>query len=125
MNGIKKLLVLGLFLALPLSAFAQLSSSDTGIETTVQYGYQTDGGVIMSLPEFAGKYVIAPILGITGTLLFVLMTYAGFLWITAQGEAKKVQKAKDILSQCIVGTVILVGAYAISSFVITQLTPSV
>ncbi len=121
MKFFQKLLITGCFLLLPASAFAQLSSSDTGLSATVEAGYQTGGESIMSLPEFVGTYVIKPILGLTGTLLFALMTYAGFLWVTAQGDGKKVQKAKDILVECVVGTVILVGAYALSNFIITQL----
>lgn len=121
MKFFQKLLLVGCFLLLPAGAFAQLSSSDTGLSTTVEAGYQTGGASIMSLPEFVGAYIIKPILGLTGTILFALMTYAGFLWITAQGDGKRVQKAKDILNECIAGTVILVGAYALSNFVITQL----
>lgn len=121
MKFFQKLLITGCFLLLPASAFAQLSSADTGLSATVETGYQTGGESIMSLPEFVGTYVIKPILGLTGTLLFALMTYAGFLWVTAQGDSKKVQKAKDILVECVVGTVILVGAYALSNFIITQL----
>ncbi|MEK9157172.1 MAG: hypothetical protein AAB448_03540 [Patescibacteria group bacterium] len=122
MKFFQKLLITGCFLLLPASAFAQLTSSDTGLGDTAQTGYGLSSNVIsMTLPMFVGTYVIKPILGLTGTILFVLMTYAGFLWITAQGEPKKVQKAKDILSECVVGTVILVGAYALSNFIITQL----
>ncbi len=117
----KLLLILSFFL--PMTVFAQLGSSDTGLGSTAQSGYQlASPTAIPDLPVFIGTYIIKPILGLTGTLLFVLMTYAGFLWVTAQGDPKKVQKAKDILSECIVGTVILVGAYAISNFVITQFT---
>ena len=122
MKFFQKLLLTGCFLLLPASAFAQLTASDTGLGSTAQTGYGLSSSTItMTLPQFVGTYVIKPILGLTGTILFALMTYAGFLWITAQGDSKKVQKAKDILVECIVGTVILVGAYALSNFVITQL----
>jgi hypothetical protein len=119
MKFFQKLLIAGCFLLLPVSAFAQLGSADTGLQETTKSGYGVT--TIGTLPAFIGAYIVKPILGITGTLLFALMTYAGFLWITAQGDGKKVQKAKDILVECIVGTVILVGAYALSNFVITQL----
>jgi Type IV secretion system pilin len=118
---LQKFLILIVCFALPASAFAQLGASDTGLSDTVEEGYGVSES-ILSLPDFIGLYVIRPILGLTGTLIFALMTYAGFLWTTAQGDPKKVQKAKDILSECIVGTVILVGAYALANFVITQLS---
>lgn len=111
-----------LIAAMPATAFAQLSGSDTGLNTTVQHGYGTGGESIMGLPEFVGTYIVAPILGLTGTIIFVLMTYAGFLWVTAQGDDKKVKKAKDILTECVVGAVILVGAYALANFVVSSLS---
>lgn len=115
-----KLLIIGSLFA-PMIASAQLSSADTGLSKTVEKGYGVSTS-ILSLPEFIGSYVIAPILGLTGTIIFALMTYAGFLWVTAQGDDKKVKKAKDILTECIVGAVILVGAYALANFVVTSLS---
>lgn len=109
-----------LTLLIPASAFAQLGSADTGLNATVNEGYGTGGAQITSLPDFVGGYIIAPILGLTGTLLFALMTYAGFLWVTARGEKEPIKKAKDIITQCVVGTVILVGAYALANFVLGQ-----
>lgn len=107
----------------PTATFAQLTGSDTGLGTTAQEGYDLSGPTtIPELPQFVGTYVVKPILGLTGTILFALMTYAGFLWVTAQGDSKKVQKAKDILTQCVVGTVILVGAYAMANFVVGSFT---
>jgi cytochrome bd-type quinol oxidase subunit 2 len=115
-----KLILIGSLFA-PMTASAQLSSADTGLTTTVKKGYGVSESII-SLPEFVGSYIVAPILGLTGTIIFVLMTYAGFLWVTAQGDEKKVKKAKDILNECIVGAVILVGAYALANFVVTSLS---
>lgn len=120
---LSKLLVVVFGLILPVAAGAQLSSSDTGLGTTAKEGYGLSStSITMTLPQFVGTYIVRPILGLTGTILFVLMTYAGFLWVTAQGDDKKIKKAKDILTECIVGTVILVGAYALANFVITALT---
>lgn len=118
---LSKLLIVVFALFLPVVAGAQLSSSDTGLTDTVKQGYGRTESII-SLPEFVGTYIVKPILGITGTILFVLMTYAGFLWLTAQGDDKKIKKAKDILTECVVGVVILVGAYALANFVITALS---
>lgn len=116
------MIAIAALLLLPTAAFAQLDGIDTGLGATAKEGYGLASEEInISLPIFIGAYIVKPILGLTGTLLFALMTYAGFLWVTAQGDTKKVQKAKDILSECIVGTVILVGAYALSNFVVDQL----
>jgi len=48
------------------------------------------------------------------------MVYAGYIWMIARGDEAKVEKAKDTIVNCIIGVVIVVGAYAITSFIITQ-----
>lgn len=73
-----------------------------------------------TLPVLIGN-VIAVLLSILGIIFVVLIVYSGFLYLTDMGEGKKVQKAKDILSRSIIGLVIIVAAYAISSFVIDAL----
>jgi len=50
-----------------------------------------------------------------------LAIYAGYNWMTAQGEEEKVTKAKDTLTAAIIGLVIVIAAYAISYYVISAL----
>ncbi len=54
-------------------------------------------------------------------LLLAYMLYAGYNWMTAQGEEEKVTKAKDTLKRAIVGLIIIVASYAISIFVMSRL----
>ncbi len=62
--------------------------------------------------------IITAIFGILGLVFFFLTLYAGWLWMTAQGDSKKVTKAKDILSQAVIGLIILVLSYGISYMVV-------
>ena len=66
--------------------------------------------------------IVSALLGVMGVLFMVLLVYAGFLYLTAAGETGKVDKAKKLISQSIIGLVIIVGAYALSTFVIGLLT---
>lgn len=66
--------------------------------------------------------LISVFLGLLGIIFLVLVIYAGFLWMTAGGDDKKVGQAKQILITSVIGLVILLSAYAISKFVIEQLT---
>lgn len=68
----------------------------------------------------AGK-VIKVALTLLGTIMLVLVIYAGFLWMTAGGNEDQIGKAKSILSAAVVGIVIILSAYAITDFVISQL----
>jgi len=60
-------------------------------------------------------------LGFLGIVFLVLMLYAGFLWMTAGGEDEKVKKAKNIIFQAIIGLIVVVAAYAISTFIMSSL----
>ncbi len=83
-------------------------------ESQAQYAEEQGPLVIV------GK-IINIALGIVGTIMVVLFIFSGFIWMTAAGNEEKITKAKRILSNAIVGIVIVIMAYAISYFVINQL----
>ncbi|MFH0814960.1 MAG: pilin [Candidatus Falkowbacteria bacterium] len=76
---------------------------------------------VTPLQETIGK-IIGVVLGLLGVILIVLIIYAGFLWMTAGGEQKQVDKAKDYIKNAVMGLVIILLAYAITDFVIDKLT---
>jgi hypothetical protein len=119
-NLLVSLQIFGL-LALPSAVFAasSLDASSTGLSTTggAAFGDDLVTGDNASLSYFIGSRLIKPVFGIVGTIFFALTVYAGILWMTAQGEPKKVQKAKDILITSVIGTVIVVSAYVITNAV--------
>jgi len=51
----------------------------------------------------------------------ILLIYAGFLWMTAQGDDKLVTKAKDIIRQAVIGLIVIIAAFSISNFVLSSL----
>jgi len=65
--------------------------------------------------------VIKAFLGLLGVIFVVLIIYAGYSWMTAQGEEEKVIKAKDTLRQAVIGLIIITAAYAITYFVFSNL----
>lgn len=72
------------------------------------------------LEQLIGQ-IIQVMLSIVGILFLVLTIYAGFLWMTAAGEAKKAQTAKDILRNAAIGLVVVIAAYALTRFVVDAL----
>lgn len=66
--------------------------------------------------------LIGALIGFVGALLFFYMLYGGFLWMTAGGEKGKVESAQMVIKNAIIGIVIVALSYAISNFVITNLT---
>lgn len=65
--------------------------------------------------------IIKPIISLVGVLFFCLMLYAGVLWMTAAGDEKKIDSAKEIILAAVIGLVIVASAYAITTFVGTNL----
>jgi hypothetical protein len=65
--------------------------------------------------------VINVALGLLGTILLVIIVYAGFLWMTAGGDDEKVSRAKTLIKNGVIGLAIILSSYAITYFVVTRL----
>jgi hypothetical protein len=68
--------------------------------------------------------VIKIILSFLGVLFLILMIYGGFVWMKAMGNEQEVTKAKSILTNAIIGLIIVLAAYAITAYVGAQLATS-
>ncbi len=109
-------------LATPLFAAAAPTVYDvSNLGTSVGAAGSSAGLAAASdLPTIVGR-VIGILLGVLGLVFVVLVVYAGFLYLTAQGEETNVKKAKKMLSQSVIGLVLIVSAYAITNVVIDSL----
>ena len=72
------------------------------------------------LPLIIGR-IVNVVLGFLGVVFLVLLLYAGFTWMTAQGDDKKVATARNIITQAIIGLIVIVAGFAISNFVLGSL----
>ena len=77
------------------------------------------GGV--KLPTIIGR-IIRKILPFVGSLFFAMFVYGGFLWFTAGGDSKNVDKSKKTLRSAVIGLVIIMGAYALLDVVLSTLS---
>ena len=89
---------------LPLTAYAA-PAAPTG-----QYGLK-DPMAGKSIPEVIAS-VIRFGLGMVGALFLVYFLYGGFMWMTAGGDVKKVQKAGQTLTQAVIGLFVIMISYA-------------
>jgi hypothetical protein len=62
------------------------------------------------------------IFSILGTLFFIIVFYAGYRWSTAEGDEGIIGESKSTIIRATVGFVVVIGAYAITSFVVGTLT---
>ena len=93
-------------------ATRQISQTQQGAEL---------GTTTASLPQIIGR-VINVILGFLGIILLFYVLMAGFKWMTAGGNSKQTDEAKDMIKNAVIGMVIIVAGFAISNFVIQQLS---
>ena len=91
------------------NGFANLSGLSTG-------GAGGLTGTIASLIRTA--------MGFLGIIAVIITLYGGFLWMTAAGNDDKVKQARKVMMSGFIGLVIVVAAFTLATFVITQLTNS-
>jgi hypothetical protein len=58
-------------------------------------------------------------LSLLGLFLFLNIFYAGFLWMISGGSEEKTGTAKKILTSSVVGIIIIIFSYSITTFIIS------
>ncbi len=111
----------GMFLALAVpvalvQAVAAVNSNDFGVNDLSSVNLGTK-----PLKETIAQ-ILNVLLGFLGIIAVVIILLGGFKWMTAGGEEEKVGEAKKLISAGIVGLIVILSAYAIARFVITNLT---
>ena len=105
------------YLLSPVAAMAQvggITPGDPGQSMQSLSGGETD------LPTLVGN-IINVFIGVLGIIFVILVVYAGFLYLTAGGETDKVEDAKKMLRNGVIGLILILAAYAISNFVVQAL----
>ncbi len=75
-----------------------------------QLGFSDTKNLLVQITNFVS--------GTIGTLSFVFLLYAGFLYVTAAGKEDNVSKAKKILMGAAIGIILAVSAFAITSTIV-------
>lgn len=61
--------------------------------------------------------IIVAVLGLLGTIFLILLLYAGFKYMTSMGNEEQTSQAKGQIVSAIIGLIIILSAYALTSFV--------
>jgi cbb3-type cytochrome oxidase subunit 3 len=98
-------------------------------ESTGNYGLDTSAkgtGLLdkTNTPQSIVGTVVGAVLSLLGVVFFLLIFYGGLRWMLAQGNEAEVEKAKEILIAAVIGLIIVLAAYAITTFIGNQLTSS-
>lgn len=74
-----------------------------------------------TLPEIIGR-IVQVALAFLGILAIILIMFAGFKYMTSDGDPTKVEKAKKMIIQAVIGLVIIFASFAIVTFIFSNLT---
>lgn len=64
--------------------------------------------------------IIGVIFGFLGIIMVVFIIYGGWLWMTSAGDSAKVDKAKKLIINAIIGIVIVIASWSIASYIINK-----
>ncbi len=116
---IKGMLVMSLFALLLAPAISNAQSDDPyGINDPAMGNLELDGNVE---PRSAAVGIINLVLSFLGLVAVVIVLIGGFKWMTAGGNEEKVGAAKKLLIGGLIGLVIVLLAWGISTWVLTTI----
>jgi hypothetical protein len=98
-------------------AFAQLGLE----ETAGRAGLFKAGAKNKTVLEILGNIISAG-LSLTSIVFFSFIVFAGFRWMFARGNEQTIEKAQDTIIHSIIGILIVLSAYAITSFLFDRLS---
>lgn len=107
------------FLVLPTQVNAQQGSvqaPDLGLE------FPRTAGLTEADPRILVANIVRAAMGLLGVVALVIILIAGLEWMTAGGNDEKVSAAKQMLKAGVIGLIIIMSAYSITSFVVSRLT---
>lgn len=109
-----------LFIVIFLIRRALAADDPYGLANTAYYsGLKTADP---SLPNMVGK-IIGVILSVTGIIFLYVIIWGGNLYMSARGNEEQVEKAKSLITQAIIGIILIIGAYSLTYFIIDLLAP--
>jgi len=75
-------------------------------------------------PRTAAVSLVKLLMTFLGIIAVVIMLLGGFKWMTAAGNEDKVAEAKKLIAAGIIGLVIILSAFLIVNFVVTNVSNS-
>ena len=107
------LLIISLLTLPTLTAAQGLKNINQGIDVTAQgAGIKGESNLVQFL-----AMIVQGLLALIGLVFVILIIYGGFQWMTAMGQEDKIAKAKKVITNSVIGLIIIVLSYSIAYFV--------
>ena len=65
--------------------------------------------------------IIGTILSLVGVIFFIVMIYAGVMWMTSRGNTEQAEHSLTMIVTSGIGMIIILSSYAITTFVVKSL----
>lgn len=112
--------------------FAVNAATAATIRICDMTGYEKLGGLLSGISDecgacgqcqirdffIVGNTITKLILGLSGSIMLLMVIYGGFLWLTSSGNANLVDKGKKVLIGAVIGLIIVFGAYTATQFIL-------
>ena len=132
MRKIFKIINLSCLLCLMLTVGYSVAAEDTTgasgdnissqVEKKIDEIYKPEtSGMLTGTPQAIVGKAIKTLMGVVGSVALVMFVYAGYLWMTAGGDPKDVDKSKEIFTWATLGLVVIFIAYAAVDYIISKL----
>ena len=110
---------------------AQLPEPQTTPETPAQQNADSDNScddcvqltnpiASTDIPTIIGN-TITVVMGIIGSITFVVFVYGGFMWLTSAGSSEKIQKGVSAMVWAGIGIIVVFSSYAIITLILQSL----
>lgn len=118
------ILILGLLLSVP--GFVSAQSLSERIMGQVNAGATSAAlSRTVASPQAFAAQAIQVFLGLLATIFLILILMSGFWLITARGEEEKYEKALYTIKRAVIGFIIVMAAYAITTLIMRTVLSSV
>jgi hypothetical protein len=107
------------------NAFANTTAQNLFENFSRAAGSKGAGYKFGSSPAIIIGQILLYALTLVGVIFLALTIYAGFLWMTAGGNEEKIKKAKGMLTNAIIGLIIIMASYIITDYVLKAITSAV
>lgn len=93
--------------------FAMAQTPDVGMNYVAETGLQEGADIRVMIIR-----VIQIALSFLGIIAVSIIMYAGWLWMTSEGDAGQIEKAKKTLINAAIGLVLILSAFSIVTFIL-------
>ena len=117
----KKITTLIIFMLVMTAAFTVSTNIVAAANADFGFNYAANLELGNADPRDAAVDIIKVIMTFLGLIAVIVILIGGFKWLTSGGSEDKVGEAKQMIIAGVIGLIIIMAAWAITAFVVSQM----